>query len=202
MGRLILVNPRLMSYSIEKKLQPVVEFFLSLGLSKDGGDLGKVLVRSPHIMGYSVEGRLKPTVEFLRKLGLNKEELRGIAVHFPEMLCRDVEKALKPNVEFLRRSGFGDGQICRIISGFPPVLTKSVKTSLQPKVSFLVDIMRRSIDEVVEYPDFFRHGLKKRIEYRYKQLKQKNVQCSLVDMLSCSHKKFFIKFGIQERNKF
>ncbi|GLJ11030.1 hypothetical protein SUGI_0140820 [Cryptomeria japonica] len=151
-------------------------------------------------MGYSVEGRLKPTVGFLRKLGFNKEDLRGIAVHFPEEMCRDVEKALKPNMEFLMMSGFNNAQICRVISGFPLVLTKSIKSSLQPKISYLGE-MRRKIEEVAEYPDFFRYGLKKRIEFRDKQLKQKNIQCSLADILSCSQNNFFIKFGIQEGKK-
>lgn len=107
---------------------------------------------------------------------------------------------MRPNVDFLRRSGLSAGQVSKIISGFPPVLTKSIKNSLQPKISFLVEIMGRRIEELAEYPDFFHHGLKKRIEFRYKQLEQMNIQCSLAEMLSYSQKKFVIKFGLQDRD--
>jgi mTERF domain-containing protein len=58
--------------------------------------------------------------------------------------------------------------------------------------------MGRRIDEVTDYPDFFRHGLKKRLELRHKLLKKKNIACSLSEMLDCNQKKFLMKFGFFE----
>jgi hypothetical protein len=46
-------------------------------------------------------------------------------------------------------------------------------------------VMERPIDEVTDNPNFFRHGLKKRLELRHK-LKQKNIACSLRKMLECN----------------
>ncbi|KAK8624697.1 hypothetical protein V6N13_089585 [Hibiscus sabdariffa] len=82
-------------------------------------------------------------------------------MNFPEILCRDNSKILRPNVAYLQRSGFGDRQIAA-----------------------MVDVMRRKINEVATYPDFFRqHGLKKRMKLWHRLLKEKGASCSLSEML-------------------
>ncbi|PIN02682.1 Mitochondrial transcription termination factor, mTERF [Handroanthus impetiginosus] len=193
-GKMILLNPRIISYSIESKLSQTVDFLASLGLSKDGM-IGKVLVKHPYIMGYSVGKRLRPTSEFLRLLGLTGPQLQKVAMNFPEVLCRDVDKILRPNVIYLQSCGFSSSQIAALVAGYPPILIKSVSNSLGPRIKFLEEVMGRQIAEVADYPDFFRHGLKKRLEVRQKLLKQKEVQCSLSEMLDCNQKKFLLKFG-------
>ncbi|KAK9044104.1 hypothetical protein V6N11_072424 [Hibiscus sabdariffa] len=195
LGKMILLNPRLVSYSIESKLTDIVNFLATLGLTREG-IIGKVLAKYPFIMGYSVDKRLRPTSEFLKLIGLSETDLQTVAMNFPEVLCRDVSKILKPNFAYLRRSGFGDRQIVAIVTGYPPILIKSIKNSLEPRIRFLVDVMGRQIDEVANYPDFFRHGLKKRIELRHRLLKENDVSCSLSEMLDCNQKKFLLKFGL------
>ncbi|KAL5707338.1 hypothetical protein ACHQM5_025397 [Ranunculus cassubicifolius] len=193
LGKLLLLNPRLVSYSIDTKLSQIVEFLTSsIGLNKEGM-VGKVLLKNPFIMGYSVEKRLRPTSEFLKTLGV---DLQRVAMNFPEVLCRDVDKILRPNLDFLRTCGLEDAQIAAIVTGYPLILVKSIRNSLEPRIKFLVGVMGREISEVVECPDFFRHGLKKRLELRQRLLKQKNVQCSLNEMLQYNHKKFCDKFGL------
>ncbi|KAK2665768.1 hypothetical protein Ddye_004342 [Dipteronia dyeriana] len=195
LGRMILLNPRLISYSIESKLTETVDFLSSLGLAREGM-IGKVLVKHPFIMGYSVSNRLRPTAEFLKSIGLKELDLQMVAVKFPEVMCRDVNKILKPNFNFLKRSGFEDGQIAALVTSYPPILIKSIKNSLEPRIRFLVEVMGRQIDEVTDCPDFFQHGLKKSLELRHKLLKEKNISCSLREMLDCNAKKFRIKFGL------
>ncbi|KAK4400998.1 Transcription termination factor MT, chloroplastic/mitochondrial [Sesamum angolense] len=195
LGKMILLNPRIISYSIESKLSQTVDFLASLGLSKDGM-IGKVLVKHPLILGYSVDKRLRPTSEFLRSLGLTGPQLQRVATTFPEVLCRDANKILRPNAMYLKSCGFDSSQIAALVAGYPPVLIKSVSNSLGPRIKFLEQGMGRQIQEVAEYPDFFRHGLKKRLEARQKLLKQKHVECSLSEMLDCNQKKFLLKFGL------
>ncbi|KAH9621023.1 hypothetical protein KSS87_005306 [Heliosperma pusillum] len=194
LGKMILTNPRIVSYSIEPKLTRVVDFLTKLGLTEEGL-IGKILVKNPYIMGYNVEKRLQPTVDFLTKVGLTKSDLQKVAVNYPEVLCRDVNKVLKPNFDFLKSSGFDGQQIATVVSGYPPVLIKSIKNSLEPKIKFLVGVMGRRIQDVVEYPDFFRHGLKKSLELRQKVLSQKNADFSLNEMLYYNKKKFCLKYG-------
>ena len=107
-----------------------------------------------------------------------------------------MSKILRPNFEYLKRCGFGNRQIAALVTGYPPILIKSIKNSLDPRIRFLVEVMGRQIDEVANYPDFFRHGLKKRIELRHRLLKEKDVSCSLSEMLDCNQKKFLLKFGL------
>ncbi|PPS10426.1 hypothetical protein GOBAR_AA10222 [Gossypium barbadense] len=160
--------------------------------------IGKVLAKYPFIMGYNVNKRLRPTTEFLKSVGLSKTDLQIVTMNFPEVLCRDVDKILRPNFAYLKRSGFEDRQIAALVTGYPPILIKSIKNSLEPRIKFLVEVMGRQIDEVANYPDFFRHGLKKRVELRHRLLKEKDVNCSLSEMLDCNQKKFLLKFGLFE----
>ncbi|CAI9780496.1 unnamed protein product [Fraxinus pennsylvanica] len=149
-------------------------------------------------MGYSVEKRLQPTLDFLKSLGLTETHLQNVALNFPEVLCRDANKILSPNVTYLRTHGFESRQIAALVAGYPLVLIKSTTNSLGPRIKFLEQVMGRRIDEAAEYPDFFKHGLKKRLELRQRLLKQKNLTCSLSEMLDCNQKKFLLKFGFVE----
>lgn len=198
LGKILLFNPRLISYGIETKLAVIVSFLASLGLDRDNGMIGQVLVKHPFLMGYSVEKRLRPTTEFLRSsVGLSDDGVLSVFMNFPQVVCRDVGKILRPNYEYLKECGFGDAQIATVVAGYPPVLIKSVENSLRPRIRFLVDVMGRGLDEVVGYPQFFHHGLKKKVESRYKVVKKSNnVDCSLRELLDCNTKKFHEKFGV------
>lgn len=121
-----------------------------------------------------------------------------MVVGFPEVLCRDAEKILKPNLEFLKESGFNNEQIRLLVTGYPPILIKSVRNSLQPRIKFLVEEMGRELAEVADYPEFFRHGLKRSLEFRHRLLRSNKIDCSLFEMLECKHRKFLVKFGLIE----
>lgn len=195
LGKMLLLNPRLISYSIETKLTRITDFLASIGLNKEGL-IGKTLVKNPFLVGYSVEKRLRPTTEFLKSIGLDEQNLQRVICNFPEVICRDVNRVLKPNLAFLKRCGFDSKQIATLVAGYPPVLIKSVNKSLEPKIRFLVEDMGREIGEIADCPEFFRHGMKKSLELRHKLLKQKNIHCSLSDMLHCNQKRFIAKYGL------
>uniref|UniRef100_A0A6V7QSH0 Transcription termination factor MTERF6, chloroplastic/mitochondrial n=1 Tax=Ananas comosus var. bracteatus TaxID=296719 RepID=A0A6V7QSH0_ANACO len=195
--------PHILAHSVEEKLCPFWLFSRHSGSPKSSwvslnkeGVVGKILTKDPFIMGYSVEKRLLPTTEFLKSIGLSELDLRRVVINFPEVLCRDVEKILKPNLAFLRRCGFNNAQVKDLVAGYPPILIKSVKNSLEPRIKFLVEEMGRGIGEAAEYPEFFRHGLKKSLEYRQRLVKKNNLHCSLSEMLNCNQKKFVTKFGL------
>ncbi|KAJ4965782.1 hypothetical protein NE237_017631 [Protea cynaroides] len=99
--------------------------------------IGKVLVKNPFIMG------------------LTELDFRRLAMNFPGVLGRD-------------RFVFVDEQVVVLVTGYRPILIKSIRKSLEPRIRFLVEVMRRGIDdhEVVDYPNFFQHGLKRRLELR------------------------------------
>lgn len=196
LAKLLMVNPRLISYSIEAKFSQTVGFLAGLGVDREGM-IGKILTKEPYIMGYSVDKRLRPTAEFLKsEVGLQGPDLQRVVMTFPDILSRDVDKILRPNLAFLQSRGFSRDQVTALVAGYPPVLIKSIKHCLEPRIKFLVEEMGRDMGEVVDYPQFFRHGLKRSLEYRHKVLKQMNSSCSLSEMLDCNHKKFAMKFGL------
>jgi len=196
LAKLLMINPRLISYSIEAKFSQTVDFLASLGIDKEGM-VGKILTKEPYIMGYSVDKRLRPTAEFLKSaVGLQGPDLKRVIMSFPDILSRDVDKILRPNLAFLQSCGFSRNQVTALVAGYPPVLIKSIKHCLEPRMKFLVEEMGRDMGEVVDYPQFFRHGLKRSLEYRHKVLKQMNSSCSLSEMLDCNQKKFAMKFGL------
>uniref|UniRef100_A0A453RK97 Uncharacterized protein n=1 Tax=Aegilops tauschii subsp. strangulata TaxID=200361 RepID=A0A453RK97_AEGTS len=196
LAKLLMVNPRLISYSIQAKFSQTVDFLVGLGIDREVM-IGKILTKEPYIMGYSIDKRLRPTAEFLKSaVGLQGSYLQRVIMNFPSILSRDVDKTLRPNLVFLQSAGFSKDQIMKLVAGYPPVLIKSIKHCLEPRVKFLVEEMGRDKGEVVDYPQFFHHGLKRSLEYRHKILKQMNSRCSLSEMLDCNQKKFAMKFGL------
>ncbi|GAB2302510.1 hypothetical protein Dimus_036518 [Dionaea muscipula] len=195
LGKMVLANPRVLSYSIDQKLSKFVDFIAKID-PKGEGIIGKILVKNPFIIGYSVEKRLQPTVEFLRSLGLTQSDLARVAINYPEVLCRDAKKTLEQNIAYLKSCGFDGHQMKTLVTNYPPVLIKSIKNSLEPKIKFLVERMGRSIDEIVNCPDFFRYGLKKRLQFRQTVLTERNIQCSLSEMLNSNQKKFAVRYGL------
>ena len=70
--------------SIEKTLQPRLQWMLDLGLTK--GQVAKAVATRPQILGYSVENNLKSTVQWLLDLGLTKSQVAKAVADFPQIL--------------------------------------------------------------------------------------------------------------------
>lgn len=191
--QVLLQCPRLLSYSIEHKIWPAVHFLQSIGLTKE--DIKRLLVAYPSVLGYNIENRLRPHVEFLQSIGIQDNELCKVVTLHPSLMGRKVDKCFKPVVEHLHSIGLTHQQVTTIVSRHPPVLIKSIQNSLQPKIDFLVNVMGRSLHEVVEYPAFFGSNLRKKIEPRYRRLGDQAQSCTLMTMLDCSGSKFNQRFG-------
>ncbi|XVE93027.1 hypothetical protein REPUB_Repub01dG0154600 [Reevesia pubescens] len=191
--------PHIVSHSVEEKLCPLLAFFQALGVPEK--QLGKMIILNPRLISYSIESKLTEIVDFLATLGLTREGMIGkVLAKYPFIMGYSVDKRLCPTSEFLKSVGLSETNLQTVAMNFPEVLcrdmSKSIKNSLEPRIRFLVEVMGRQIDEVANYPDFFRHGLKKRLELRHRLLKEKDVSCSLSDMLDCNQKKFLLKFGL------
>ncbi|KAG6495367.1 hypothetical protein ZIOFF_043170 [Zingiber officinale] len=174
LGKMLLLNPRLISYS-ELKLTQITDFLTIIGLNKEWL-ITKTLAKNPFLLGYSVEKRLWPTTEFLKWIGLDELSLQRVVCYFPEVFCRDVDRVLRPNLAFLKRCGFDNKQIANFVAGYPPALIKSVSKSLEPKMRFLVEEMGRDISEIANYLEFFRHGKNKSLEAKSFEVKKYTMQ--------------------------
>ncbi|KAG6651467.1 hypothetical protein CIPAW_06G113200 [Carya illinoinensis] len=193
--------PHILSHSVEEKLCPLLAFFQALGVPEK--QLGKMILLNPRLISYSIESKLTEIVDFLATLGLTRDGMIGkVLAKNPFIMGYSVDKRLRPTSDFLKSVGLTKHNLQSVAMNFPEVLcrdaNKSIRNSLEPRIRFLVEVMGRQIDEVTDYPDFFRHGLKKRLQLRHKLLKEKNIACSLSEMLDCNQKKFLMKFGLFE----
>ncbi|KAJ8461252.1 hypothetical protein OPV22_034178 [Ensete ventricosum] len=182
-----------------------VEFFKEKGL--DDESINRMRRRYNRLENTG-RGRASESWDSLGSFGIQKRRLPYVVSKCPQdphnglkseacSYCPCGREAL-PITSFLpdaRNIGETTGkQIAALVAGYPPVLIKSVNKSLEPKIRFLVEDTGREINEIAEYPEFFRHGIKKSLEH--KPLAQMNVPCRLSEMLSCNHQKFIAKYGL------
>lgn len=81
-----------------------------------------------------------------------------------------------------------------MVRRFSPLLGYSIDEVLRPKLDFLVNTMGKTLGDVVDYPRFLSYSLEKKIKPRYWVLKQKNIECSLKDMLGKNDEEFASSF--------
>ena len=62
--KLILRHPQLLEYSIERTMQPRVDYLISLGVCKT--NLGRMITLVPTLLEYRIEECLKPRVKYLQ----------------------------------------------------------------------------------------------------------------------------------------
>lgn len=109
MGKLFAGFPRLLSYSVDRKLQPVVELLASAGIKAE--DIGRVVTKCPQLFCYSIEARLRPVVEFLKSIGVQDSALAKVVLRAPHVLSRNVETVLKPAYESILGMGFSPDKV-------------------------------------------------------------------------------------------
>lgn len=86
--------------------------------------------------------------------------------------------------------GLSKSDIAFMVRSFSPLLGYSIEEVLRPKVEFMMNIMERSVKELVAYPRYFSYSLEKKIKPRYWVLKERNIECSLKDMLAKNDEEF------------
>ena len=124
--------------SIERVLQPVLEWLQGLGLNKK--QVAKAVALSPQILGYSIEQNLKPTVQWLLDLGLNKTQVAKAVAISPQILGLSIEKNLKPTVQWLLDLGLNKKQVAKAVAVFPQILGYSIEQNLKPTAQWLLDL--------------------------------------------------------------
>lgn len=81
-----------------------------------------------------------------------------------------------------------------MVRRFSPLLGYSIEVVLRPKLEFLRDVMKKPVSELREYPRYFSYSLEKKIKPRYYVLKERNLECSLKDMLAKNDEEFAAEF--------
>lgn len=174
-------------------LEPVFDFLTNENdLAASPEDACGLILRCPQILEASVEFCLKPTLFYLREeVGLENLNLPSkLNAH----LLNTRFNKLQEKVYFLESMGFSYEEAMKVCARLPAIFGYSIDNNLRPKYQYLVGTMRRSVDELKEFPQYFGFSLEKRIMPRYLHLKMRNVEVPLKKMLMLSDQNFYAKW--------
>lgn len=197
LGQVIAKSPQLLLQK-PQEIQQVVNFLKESGLDEE--TVGRVLRRCPEIFATDVDRILRKKIEFLNSIGVSGVCLPYVIKKYPELFVCDVGKALHPRMMYLMEIGLSRNDVASMVSRFSPLLGYSIKEVLRPKSEFLVNTMRKPLSEIVKYPRYYSYSMEKKIEPRFRELRSRNVKCSLKDMLSKNDEEFAAEFMSVEKN--
>ncbi|KAK4746590.1 hypothetical protein SAY87_025627 [Trapa incisa] len=100
-GNMLAKFPPLLTYSLYKKIRPVVVFLMTkAGVSKR--DIAKVIASGPELLGCSIVHKLDVNVKYFLSLGIRLPQLGEMIADFPMLLRYNVE-LLRQKYRYLRR---------------------------------------------------------------------------------------------------
>lgn len=126
--------PHIVSFSVEKNLEPTLKFLKSMGVN----DVPSFLRRSPELLGCSVEGKLQPTIQFLIELGYSQMEVMTIINKFPQILGLAINGNIKPKWDYYAETGWPKSHLVT----FPHYFGYSLETRIKPRFAL---VLRRGI---------------------------------------------------------
>ncbi|OIT07141.1 PREDICTED: transcription termination factor MTERF2, chloroplastic [Nicotiana attenuata] len=100
-GNVLVRFPRLLTFSLHKKIRPVVIFLLTkAGVSQK--NIGKVIALGPELLGCSIANKLDHNVKYFLSLGITLRQLGEMVADFPMLLTYNID-ILRPKYRYLRR---------------------------------------------------------------------------------------------------
>ncbi|GAB2229746.1 hypothetical protein Droror1_Dr00013999 [Drosera rotundifolia] len=126
--------PSFSYYSLERKIKPLVEFFLELGVPES--DIPRVLYRSPQLCGISLSENLIQTMKYLEdELGIDKQKWPKLILRFPAMFTLSRRK-INSAVSFLTEMGISKKTIGKVLTRCPNILGCSLEDNLRPTAKY------------------------------------------------------------------
>ncbi|PON57872.1 Mitochodrial transcription termination factor [Parasponia andersonii] len=101
-GNMLVKFPPLLTYSLYKKIRPVVIFLMTkAGVTER--DIGKVIASGPELLGCSIAHKLEINVKYYLSLGIRLRQLGEMITDFPMLLRYSID-VLRPKYRYLRRT--------------------------------------------------------------------------------------------------
>ncbi|XP_051138536.1 transcription termination factor MTERF2, chloroplastic [Andrographis paniculata] len=133
-GNMLSRFPSMLTYSLYKKIRPVVIFLLTkAGISQK--DVGKVIALAPELLGCSIANKLDHNVKYFLSLGITVRQLGEMVSDFP-MLLRYNADVLRPKYRYLRRTMIRPLQ--EVIE-FPRFFSYSLEERIMPRHKIMVE---------------------------------------------------------------
>ncbi|KAG6402451.1 hypothetical protein SASPL_134644 [Salvia splendens] len=108
-------RPILLSYSLERNVEPKIKVFQELGFSPS--DISSMISACPVILASSLNNCIVPSLSVLKSLmGSNAALLRAVR-RSPRLLTTNLKKTLEPNLEFLKGCGVSVDRVHVVFNG-------------------------------------------------------------------------------------
>ncbi|CAN1135870.1 Transcription termination factor MTERF9, chloroplastic [Linum perenne] len=138
--RILLRQPQIIEYTVEKNLKPHVAFLKGLGIPNSR--MGQIIAASPSLFNYSIEKSLKPTVRYLiEEVGINKKILGKVVKLSPQILVQRIDISWNTRYIFLSKElGAPRDNVVKMVTKHPQLLHYSIDNGLLPRINFLRSI--------------------------------------------------------------
>ncbi|XP_030953638.1 transcription termination factor MTERF5, chloroplastic [Quercus lobata] len=127
-GKVLTRSPNIISYSVEDKLRPTAEYFLSLGV-----DVAVLLFRCPQTFGLSIEANLKPVTEFFLERGYSIEEIGTMISRYGALYTFSLSENLIPKWEFFLTMDYSKSELVK----FPQYFGYSLEERIKPRYALV-----------------------------------------------------------------
>lgn len=193
--KIICKAPMLVTYSVEKQLQPTLAFVHTLASAER---VAHIVTSHPRVLTYSVTKVWEPQLAFLaRRLALEnrpQNEAAHIICKFPPLVWLKAD-LVDQKVTFLQeRLQLSLPQVRYLVASFPQVLGLSVEQNLEKKVDFLLDFL--TLEELQDFllyqPSLLAYSLENRLRPRLELMKQHDISFAYSPryLMSLSNAKF------------
>lgn len=138
--RILLRQPQILEYTVEKNLKSHVAFLMSLGIANS--KIGQIIAAAPSLFSYSVEKSLKPTVRYLvEEVGINEKNIGKVVQLSPQILVQRIDISWNTRYIFLSKElGAPRDDVVKMVTKHPQLLHYSIDDGLLPRINFLRSI--------------------------------------------------------------
>ncbi|WMV50326.1 hypothetical protein MTR67_043711 [Solanum verrucosum] len=187
LARMLERRAYILGYDLEETVKINVNCLLSFGISRE--TLPSVIAQYPQIIGLPLKAKLSSQQYFLNlKLKIDPDGFARVIERMPQILSLHQHVISKP-IEFLLERGFSVEDVAKMIIKCPQLVALHIGLMKSGYYFFKSD-MGRSMEELVDFPDYFTYSLESRIKPRYERLRNKEINCSLAWFLNCSDQRF------------
>nr|AKM76438.1 embryo defective 2219 [Pelargonium citronellum] len=133
-GKMLVKFPPLLTYSLLKKIRPVVIFLMTrAGVTQT--DITKVIALAPELLGCSISKKLEVNMKYFLSLGISIRQLGAMIADFPMLLRYNID-VLRPKYQYLRRTMVRP--LLDVIE-FPRFFSYSLEGRIIPRHKILVE---------------------------------------------------------------
>eukprot|EP00803_Ostreobium_quekettii_P007776 evm.model.scf_1623.4 EVM.evm.TU.scf_1623.4 scf_1623:28006-30461(-) len=154
-AHILLREPSLPGKSFGSSILPCIELLRGLDLSLEA--IGTMVAQEPEILAWSVEKKLQPMRNYLMKeLKMPSQAVGKVFGGRPQVLTHSIHHDVAPRIRQLLGCGWRRGEIGKLVAGIPSIMTFSPGDGTLVKMKFLCKVARRSVAELVAFPQYMK----------------------------------------------